>query len=242
MGVMVCSGFSPKGRQDYGEAFLRSFDRWAAPEIKLGVWVEEPMKMPRDACRDLWAIPGAREFHAQHADNLDAQGRVPHGNWKAAEKAKGYSFRTDAYKFWKQILIPGAAAEELEAGEILVWFDADVEFTRRFDAGTIEELLGEGDVCFLNRARQHSEIGFWAVRLNNRTRAFLVDIASMYRHGAVFDLPEWHSAFVWDHIRRKSDLRERHLCTPGAHGHVWPTSPLGSWSIHYKGPRKVMAR
>ncbi|TAK83394.1 MAG: hypothetical protein EPO09_21255, partial [Aquabacterium sp.] len=183
----VCSGFSPRGRLDYGDAFLAAFDkRWPA-EVELQVYVEEPIAMPRGACRDLWAIPGAREFHVKHAENADAQGRVPHGNWKHAEQRRGYSFRHDAYKFWKQILIPQAAAEGLMHGDILVWLDADVETIRRVPAGFVDGLLGDSDVCYLGRARQHSEIGFWAVRINSETRNFLCFLAEFYTRGLVFD-------------------------------------------------------
>lgn len=238
MTVLVCSGFSPAGRKEYGESFLRTFDKFWPKSVELRVYVEDPTPMPRDAYRLLWNIPGAREFHLQHANNADCQGRVPHGNWKDAEKSKGYSFRHDAYKFWKQMLIPNQAAKELQEGDVLCWLDADVETTAPVPEGEIERLLGDAEVCYLGRARQHSEIGFWAVRINPQTRAFLDNIAKMYTTGEVFGLSEWHSAFVWDHVRNGMRLKERNLCGPQAHGHVWPQSPLARWSVHHKGPRK----
>jgi hypothetical protein len=234
----VCSGFSRAGRTQYGNDFLKTFDRFWSAQVELQVYVEEPMPMPRGACRDLWAIPGAEVFHVEHRFNADAKGKVPHSNWKEAERRKGYSFRHDAYKFWKQILIPQAAAEGLEDGDILVWLDADVETFKRVPADFVAGLLGEFDVCYLGRARQHSEIGFWAVRINAKTRAFLALMADYYTSGAVFDLTEWHSAFVWDHVRKASDLVERNLCGPRAHGHVWPDTILSRYTIHHKGPRK----
>jgi hypothetical protein len=236
--LMICSGFSPSGYRQYGRRFLDSFDRCWPADVKLGVWVEEPVPMPRDACRDLWAIPGATEFRDRHAGNAAAQGREPRPCWKAAEVKGGYSFRTDAYKFWKQILIPQQASLELADGDVLAWFDADVQFSRPVPADFVEKLLGDADVCFLGRERQHSEIGFWAVRLNESTRWFLSRIANEYVHDKVFDLVEWHSAFVWDHVRRTSHLRERNL-TPGpVRGHVWPLSPLARYCEHLKGARK----
>lgn len=238
MTVMVCSGFSPQGRQQYGERFLRSFDRHWPATIRLGVWVEEPMKMPRGACRDLWAIPGAREFHVEHAGNAAAQGRVPQPMWKETEVRRGYSFRHDAYKFWKQILIPAAAARELDDGDTLVWLDADVETFREVPERLVPDLLGRAEVAFLGRDRSHSEIGFWAVQINPATRLFLERIAQVYTSGAVFELPEWHSAFVWDHIRKQSGLTEHNLMPRFARGHVWPGSPLGRVTRHDKGRRK----
>lgn len=87
-------------------------------DVALEVYVEEHMEMPRQACRDLWAIPGAQEFHVKHADNGVAQGRVAMPKWKEKERRNGYSFRFDAYKFWKQILIPQAAASTMDDGDV----------------------------------------------------------------------------------------------------------------------------
>lgn len=234
--AMICSGFSPTGRVQYGERFLRSIDEHLPRDIALGVWVEEPTGMPREAMRDLWAIEGAAEFRDRHAGNLDAHGKVPHRNWKATEVAKGYSFRHDAGKFWKQILIPQAAAAECQDGEILAWFDADVVFHRSIPP--LESLIRDAELVFLGRDRQHSEIGFWAVRLNAKTREFLRRIAELYTSDAVFELDEWHSAYAWDHVRRQMGILSRNLCPPGVRGHVWPMTPLAKFCRHDKGPRK----
>lgn len=241
--IRVCSGWSPRGRVQYGERFLETFDRNWAPEVELAVWVEEPHLMPRGACRDLWSIPGAREFHEAHRTNPDAQGLVIHDNWKQADRRRGYCFKHDAYKFWKQILIPGATARDMADGDILVWLDGDVITRSRVRADFVPKLLGDADVCYLGRApKMHSEIGFWAVRLNPLVRGFLALMADWYTSGRVFDLPEWHSAYVWDRARESSGLRERNLCKPGARGHVWPKTALGEVMTHNKGPRKGAIR
>lgn len=236
--IRVCSGFSPTGRVQYGERFVESFNAQWPREVELQVWVEEAMPMPREACRLLFDIPGAAEFHHRHADNAAAKGLVPQPIWKEKDRQRGYSFRTDAYKFWKQILIPQAAADGMSDGDVLIWIDADVETTTKVPSGFVRALLGDAEVCFLGRERSHSEIGFWAVRINPRTRQFLHDIALMYTTDAVFELPEWHSAYVWDYVRERSGLKERNLCPPGLSGHVWPRTPLARYMRHDKGPRK----
>lgn len=238
MTIRVCSGFHPAARTIYGERFLASFDRYWPAEIELQVYVEEPVPMPREACRDLWSIPGAKTFHVEHAGRPEAQGKVPKPCWKESERRRGYSFRTDAAKFWKQILIPGAAAEGLADGDILIWLDADVVTKRAVPLDFIPGLMRSAEVCFLGRARQHSEIGFWAVRINDRTRAFLADMAGIYKSGEVFALPETHSAFVWDTARRRAGLQERSISPKDGNGHVWPMTPLAQYTDHDKGPRK----
>lgn len=239
--VRVCSGFSPHGRLVYGERFLASFHRhWPNP-VELQVWVEEPFEMPRRACRLLWDIPGALEFHARHSGNQAAKGLAAQPCWKDREKARGYSFRTDAYKFWKQIVIPEAASQDMADGDILVWLDGDVETTRPVPHGFVPSLLGDAEVAYLGRARGHSEIGFWAVRLNRRTRRFLHEIALLYTTDEVFRLREWHSAFVWDTVRAASGMVERNLCGKGMVGHVWPHTALARYTRHDKGKRKGAA-
>jgi hypothetical protein len=240
--IRVCSGWSPSGRIQYGERFLKSFDRHWPATVELQVYVEEAMPMPRNACRLLWDIPGAEDFAARHATSRRANGKEPTDCWKARERMRGYSFKTDAFKFFKQILIPQAASDGLTEGDMLVWLDGDVETTASVPADLIPELLGGCEIAFLGRTDSHSEIGFWAVRINARTRAFLADIARVYTTDAFLELPQWHSAFVWDAVRLASGLKERNLCQPGARGHVWPVSPLAPYTRHDKGMRKGPAR
>lgn len=245
--IRVCSGFAPSGRLQYGERFLRAFDRYWPKDVQLLVYVEEPTPMPREAERILWTIPGALEFQERHAGNLAAQGRVPQACWKHRERFNGYSFRNDALKFWKQILIPEAAANDpvlgpLADGDLLVWLDGDVETLRPVPPDLVSEALAGAEICYLGRERGHSEIGFWAVRINPRTRAFLAAIADQYRSDAVFELPEWHSAFAWDHVRRSIDppLAAHDLCAQAKirAGHVWPYTMLAPYMRHDKGARK----
>ncbi len=234
--IRVCSGWSPQGRITYGERFLASFDRFWHGEVELAVYVEDPHDMPRRACRDLWSIPGARDC-AERYNTPASTGRLVRPEWKQSCRDQGYNFRYDAFKFFRQILIPQAAALDMDDGDILIWLDGDVVTTAPVNPAKIESILGDADVCFLGREPKHSEIGFWAVRLNHRTCAFLHLIAEAYMSGSVLVLREWHSAFVWDHYRRLSPMKQRDL-TPGARGHVFPISPVGRCLSHDKGRRK----
>lgn len=247
MKQVVCSGFSPQGRIDYGERFLATFDRHWPASVGLKVYVEEPFDMPRGACRDLFDCRGVSEFLADTKDDPVANGKRPHGKgpadprpdvWREKEWTSGYTFRLDARKFSRQLFIPENAAEDMDDGDILTWLDGDVVTTRDVSDGFVPGLLGGADGAYLGRMGQHSEIGFWCVRLSPGTRSFLTALADMYRSGEVFHLRETHSAFVWDTVRGwLPGLHFRNL-TPKGNGHVWPTSPLGSWMRHDKGQRK----
>ena len=235
--IRVCSGMHPAGYDQYGRKFLDTFDRCWAASMELQVWTERPTAMQRGICRDLWSIPGAQDIHERYHASAERCGRVPRPGWKSSARLKGYNFRFDAAKFWKQILIPEAAADGMADGDILIWLDADVVSLAPISEQWIEELIGDAEVCYLGRERSHSEIGFWAVRINPLTRFFLCAIAEMYRTDAVFDLKEWHSAFVWDSVRRSIHMAERNL-SPGGHGHVFARSPLSRHLDHLKGDQR----
>lgn len=203
--------------------------------------------MPRGAERSLWDCRGVREFikangHiAAHNGKRDHEAvpaeRMP-SRWREKEWREGYTFRFDAVKFCRQLFIPEHAATDMADGEILVWLDGDVETVKAVPEGFVEALVGTADGAFLGRMGTHSEIGFWAVRLNRLTRRMLSDIANMYRDGTVFSLPETHSAFVWDFVRQTLPAINMKNLTPRGKGHVWPTTELAAYTRHDKGNRK----
>lgn len=241
MRVRVCSGFSPNGYEEYGKKFLETFHAHWPKDHELVVYTEDAVKTPRGQVRPLWQIPGVLGFLDRHAKNPEANGRKPTEKWKDNERRVGYSYRWDARKFCRQLFIPEDAARGMPDGSVLVWLDADVHTFAKIPNDFIAGLLGDADVCFLGRGKKHSEIGFWAVRLNAKTRGFLSDLADMYRSDNVFKLREWHSAYVWDYVRQKHGLAEKDL-SPNGRGHVWFSTPLGQYSDHLKGARKRLGR
>jgi hypothetical protein len=238
--IKVCTGFSPKGREIYGERFVASFRVYWPEDVVLDVFTEDA----RDGERSLWTCPGVAEFIDDHAGDPEKNGRPRPGQrecppqWKPGAWAEGYNYRFDAVKFCRQLFIPETAAAGMDDGDILVWLDGDVETTAPVPVGFVDSLLGDADGAFLGRGAKHSEIGFWAVRIGDRTMEFLRELAEIYRSDAVFELAEWHSAYVWDQVRRRhAGLAWKDL-TPGGSGHVWPGSPLGPFTRHDKGRRK----
>lgn len=226
----------------YGERFLAAFHRNWPASVELQVYVEEPHPMPRDACRRLWDIPGAAAFAERHRYDPAMHGRVARKGWRDREVRNGYSFKFDAWKFYKQIIIPQAAAEGLSDGDILIWLDGDTVTLRPVEPKFFEQLLDGAEVCYLNRFRQHSEIGFWAIRINERTRAFLALMADHYTSDRFIEFDEWHSAYVWDRAREASALKERPLVRHALRGHVWPSTPLARYLRHDKGAMRKGGR
>lgn len=235
--IRVVSGWHPAGKILYGDRFLETFHRHWPLDVDLKVYVEERHKMPRDACRLLWDIPGAT-FCRDTFVTPRHIGREPNGTWKRSCIRGGYNFRHDIAKFWKQILIPNHAAQDMNDGDILIWLDGDVVTTATVKQSLIVDLLGKGDVCFLGREDSHSEIGFWAIKLSPLTREFLQRISDLYTTREIETLPEGHSAFAWDWVRKQMGMREVNLTPRGRRGHVWPYTPLATCLRHDKGKRK----
>lgn len=250
--VTVCSGFHPAGLELYGRRFVETFDKHWPKNIRLLVYTEQRAGVAKPTARrtiierSLSQCDGVQAFIDRHKDIAEHCGRKAVPRWKAKEQAAGYSFRFDAVKFCKQLFIPEHAGADLPDGDILAWSDADVVSFADVPDGFVEGLLAGADLAFLGRGEKHSEIGFWAIRLGsgNGTRPFLRTLADMYRHDFVFDLPEWHSAYVFDACRREFEKhggKSRDL-TPGGRGHVWFQSPLCQYTDHLKGDRKVAGR
>ena len=238
----ICTGFNPKGYEDYGANFLESFDQYWPKAVRLQCYVETAPNgfVPRGGERSLWTCRGAKEFIERNSSNLQRCGRAPTPGWRPKDHSRGYSFKWDAVKFSRQCFIPEAASDELEDGEVLAWFDADVVTFRPVPGEFVERTLGGYDLCYLGRLNMHSEIGFWAVRLSQKTRAFLASLAALYRDDVIFTLREWHSAFAFDYVRSKAEYLSVYTLTPRGMGHVWFQSPLAQYTDHLKGERRKL--
>lgn len=247
--LTVVTGWSPAGYLEYGRRFADTFAKYWPKDVNLVVYGEERCELPRGEFRTLDQIPGCMEFLLRH-DNRPARGEVPgigfENRWKVKHYASGYNFRFDARKFSRQGFIPWHAAHRLVASEqagYLCWLDGDVVTHRKVPPRFLENLT-DFDVSFLGRGDKHSEIGFQLYKLpeapasHPNTLDFLAEFMRMYVSDEVFGLREWHSAYVWDYVRRQFPAWMFKDLTPGGHGHVWQQSPLRVYTEHYKGKRK----
>lgn len=245
----IVTGWTGRGYDRLGEQFAASFDKHWPRDVRLAMVVDDDYRIGPLPGRTPRIVPlseceGLAEFVFRHGNDRAARGRVPDERWKEKERVAGYSYRFDAVKFAPQMFMPEAVARTLPDGEILAWFDADVVTFRPVPPAFVETIIGDCELAYLGRDGKHSEIGFYAVRLNAWTRWFLSALAGMYRRDKVFRLAETHSAFVFDHCRIEF---ERQRCgvrnlTPGGRGHVWFQSELGRCTDHLKGKRKQAGR
>lgn len=237
--LTVVTGWSPKGWKEYGENFVETFLKNWPEEVRLMVYTEEPQDLgPRVQVCSIWSIPGCSDFIRKWTGSRMANGREPSINWKRSCVLKGYNFKFDAVKFCRQGFIPLDAALKIRSG-LMCWLDGDVTTFAKVPSGAVEELLPEGkDVAYLGRGEKHSEIGFQLYRIPNALEMLRL-FSDMYKSESVFELKEWHSAFVFDTARKVTNIAGHDL-TAGCEGEPWKKFPLFKYTYHLKGDRKKL--
>lgn len=235
--ITVVTGFSSAGYCLYGRRFIETFRKFVPEDIGLIAYVAEPIDMPRGRYVLHSQLSGVNEFVERNKNIPEHCGARAVHNWRKKDVKAGYSYRHDAVKFCWQLCYPNHAANSMRDDEILTWFDGDVVFTDNMSTSVIDSGMVNADLIYLGR-RTHTELGFWSIKLNARTRQFLHKMADMYTSEDVFKLPEWHSAYVFDHCRGLfRDIPTKDL-TPNDAGDVWHRSPLRRFSVHLKGKLK----
>ncbi len=235
MKTRVCTLMWGTAWDRYGRAFAETFGKHWPEDVELSIVTDKPLPTERATQIDLGGITGYRAFMETWGEDRRAQG---YGcTDRKADPAKRF-WKRDAVKWGPQGLAPRACLEGLETGDILAWFDADVETTRDVPAGWLDTLLDGHDVACLQRPAQHSEIGFYAVRIGPATRRFLDLFGDIYASGRFIGLPETHSAYVFDEALSTFRLKIRNLNKANIRGHVWPLSPLSEYTKHKKGKMK----
>lgn len=225
----------------YGEKFVETFERHWPDEVELFIVTDRVLPTDRARQVQLNDVPGYIGFMDRYRDNKRANG---YGHPTRKVDRDGRDWRHDAVLWAPQGLAPVAALDGLEDGDLFAWFDADVETTQDVPKHWLNVLLGGMDISCVQRVNQHSEIGFWAVRMGPGTRNMIEYFSWFYASDAVFKLPEWHSAYVFDRALEKSsglsinnlgpEVRDRSMLR----GHVWPQTVLAEFTVHKKGKLK----
>ena len=210
----------------YGKTFADTFvDHWPS-DVRLVVVVDKPLPI-----YGALAQPMLSGYPSLWYDNVWDNATIP------ADVPEKDRWKFDARKWAPQGIAPLLAARHVPDGEVMCWLDADVETLRDVPNGFVESLLEEHDVVHLGRPGKWSEIGFWACRMSPAVRAWIEDVAETWATGAVFDMAQWHSAWVFDRCLERSGLNVCNL-TPNGRGHVWFQTELGKYMDHKKGARK----
>lgn len=154
-------------------------------------------------------------------------------------------YRKQAVRFCHKVFALKHAVESIvnarkenlpDAPRYLIWMDADVITTSQVtDEALVQCLPKEGDaVAYLGRKDwDHSECGWLAFDFDNGGQEVVEALVTFYLTDELFKLNQWHDSYVFDTINlgKSTNLTEEQ---PGMD--IWPLSPMGAWSTHFKGP------
>jgi hypothetical protein len=119
-----------------------------------------------------------------------------------------------------QLSAPAALAADMADGDMIAWLDPDIETIAAVPSYVIPHLIKDADLAFIGREDGQTDLGFWVVRLSDRSRPFLAQLAA---------------GVAWADARGEAELIERDL-TPGRAGEVWAQGPLGRYSRRLPRP------
>lgn len=242
MKIAVVTTFGNASFDVYAKRMLQSFAaNWPA-EIPLLVQLDDELLLqdvakivrPQDAIATGWEKDHA-EFVERNKGKDDPQ-----------------NYRKQPVRFCHKVFAIKRALDAVEKQKAdggqdipryLIWMDADVITNRQVTMDDIKLCLPkEGDaVAYMGRKDwDHSECGWLVFDLENRGQIAINAITRMYETDHIFMLEQWHDSWLWDDVRKNFTLSPNTWTnlTHNATGmDVWPQSPMGKWSTHYKGPQ-----
>lgn len=184
--MRAITSFSEAGHDLYGEKFLAS---WAVhSDIPLTVYSEGP-EYPPHVTKNLWDVPGCKQFIAESYPTED--------------------YRFDVKKFGRKAF---AQLDALVDDDIVIWIDADVELHGPLTQEALRPRLGPY-ITFMNRPQFYPCTSFvaWNTAHPGHQRWYR-EYERMWRDRAVFMLPEWHDAYVFNWVREHTESESKDLC------------------------------
>lgn len=232
MSIAVITTFPNNCFDVYGKQMIQSFVEFWPNEIPLLINLDDnllhdqvkQMLRPQDQVATGW--------ENVHADFVN----------RNAAKESSTDYRKQAVRFCHKVFTIKKVldAARSDALRYLVWMDADVITTRKVTLDEIRECLPkDGDaVSYLGRKDwEHSECGWLAFDLQNGGEQIIDYMIGGYISDAVFNQEQWHDSWVFDQIfREQPQLKRTNLTADKPGMDIWPHSPMGKWSTHYKGP------
>lgn len=237
MNIAVITTFPNSSWPVYAQKALQSFAQYWPAEIPLMVHLDDDLLFDQvsKALRPQDAIAvGWEDDHKAFVErNKDKDHPTDY-----RKQAVRFCHKVFAIKRAMDAAMKARAEKSPDAPRYLVWMDADVHTTQPVTLDDIKQCLPkDGDaVAYLGRKDwDHSECGWLAFDLESDGDALINRVFEHYCLDKVFNQVQWHDSWIWDieiDHKRNLNLTED---KPGMD--IWPHSPMGKWSIHYKGPQ-----
>ena len=222
------TSFGDSGYDLYGEKFLKTFIRyWDAP---LNVYYEEKRRFPKSKKINylpLWEVPHVEEYLKRP---------------KVQKTAKIEDYRFQVHKFSRKSFVQ---IDEIRKGGKVFWLDADIETSEKADIQKVLRHLKGTAICYMGREGFYPCTSFVGFDGNHELIHYFVEAyEDIYLSEEIFNIPEWHDAYVFDWVRKKV-VEEHDLPTRNISRHI--KRGLLSynvfnfcfpWARHKKGQRK----
>lgn len=238
MTIAVITTFPNSSIDVYAKRMVQNYMQFWPKEIPLLIQLDDDLLAqqvlsycrPQDAVAVGWTKEHA-EFIARNKSKDDPQ-----------------NYRFQPTRFCHKIFAINKALDSIvaqkQAGGLapryLVWMDADVITQRPVTFQDVEACLPiEGNaVATLGRKDwPHSECGWMAFDLENGGDRIICALLNAYLTDRILKEEQHHDSWMFDVLVKELGIKVTNL-TPNAPGlDVWQFSPMGKWSIHYKGPQ-----
>jgi hypothetical protein len=249
----VVTTFHDAGLHLYGQRMIDTFCQNWPSDVKLYLYPERCNPRVSDhsriELRDLeTSVPDLVTFknkwkHVSKAIGTEALPPIV----SPPKKQRGIGFKWNAVRFSHKVYAICHAALNTDA-DVLIWMDADTVCHSPIKLETIERLIPtDVDVCYLGREKKYSECGLYSLNLRSpRVINFINEFKRFYddaEHG-IFTLEEWHDSFVFDHVRRLTNLvgKDWSKGLIKEEGHPLINCEWGAYLDHLKGGRKKTGR
>jgi hypothetical protein len=227
--LLAVTTFHPQGYSSYGRRLLEGLAEFF-PGKTVSYYEEKPdLEHEKIEHRDLFQIPGLKEFLEKIKRHPGTDGRGRDGR---------YDYRYNASGFCRKVFAQDSVFDE---DRFVFWFDSDCVVKKPIPEDFLESLLGGTALCFLGRSgdQSYTETGFIGFDTKHPDfQKFRSRYLSYFTTGKIFSqLKGWHDCIAFDYARQ--GIEGKNL-TPGGHGvgHVLPDSKMGQYLVHLKGPRK----
>lgn len=249
--IVVVTTFHQKGLEQYGQRMIDSFVKEWPKEVTLYVYAENcnpVVTAPNVVVRDLHASSQALvDFKNRWRDVPKANGDVSKDPIRGKRADANKDFKWDAVRFAHKVYSIFHCAENTDA-DVLMWMDADMFCHSPITYTQLNHLIPPNrDLCYIGRGTKWPECGLYSINLkSSKGRGFLKEFQRVYddAENGIFQMNEWHDSFVFEEVRKKSNLKcldwSEGLIT--GEGHPLINSVWGAYLDHLKGGRKDIGK
>lgn len=234
MNIAVITTFPNNCFDIYAKKMLKSFVKYWPSSVALLVQLDD----------ELLADDVQKLIRPQ--DGIVCGRQKDHNAFVERNKDKeSQDYRKQAVRFSHKVFALKHAADSVakahdekipDAPRYLIWMDADVITHSPVNEEQLTRSLPkEGDaVSYLGRKDwDHSECGWLAFDFDNGGKQVIDDLVNYYVTDNVFKEDQWHDSYLFDQILAK----KTNLTEDKAGMDIWPQSPMGEFSTHFKGPQ-----